>query len=233
MHRACAGKLYKLPWDTRGIQLYTYIPQFHCNPFRHVSQEQIERKNAQFFVLKAGTSQEKGCLSGGPLGGREAGKGRPGKEAGERRRGKGRQRRGRRRRGEREAREGDGKGRRGKGGGEGRQGREAGEGGGEGGRGKRRGKEVGERGGGRRRGKEAGKGGREGAGEGEGKERGRRRGQEPPHVGSQKKPRQKAFAARCEAFCRGVWCGAARLRPDAADVRKKRERSSATALPPP
>ena len=161
MHRACAGKLYKLPWDTHGIQLYTYIPQFHCNPFRHVSQEQIERKNAQFFVLKAGTSQEKGCLSGGPLGGREAGKGRPGKEAGERRRGKGRQRRGRRRRGEREA------------------------------------------------------------------------GARAPHVGSQKKPRQKAFAARCEAFCRGVWCGAARLRPDAADVRKKRERSSATALPPP
>ena len=178
MHRACAGKLYKLPWDTHGIQLYTYIPQFYCNPFRHVSQEQIERKNAQFFVLKAGTSQEKGCLSGGPLGGREAGKGggegrrgreagereaekEVGKEAGERRRGKGRQRRGRRRRGEREA------------------------------------------------------------------------GARAPHVGSQKKPRQKAFAARCEAFCRGVWCGAARLRPDAADVRKKRERSSATALPPP
>lgn len=139
MHRACAGKLYKLPWDTHGIQLYTYIPQFHCNPFRHVSQEQIERKNAQFFVLKAGMSQEKGCLSGGPLGGREAGKGRPGKEAGERRRGKGRQRRGRRRRGEREAGKGQekergkgGKGRRrrrrsGRGAGE----REVGKGGGE------------------------------------------------------------------------------------------------------
>lgn len=166
MHRACAGKLYKLPWDTHGIQLYTYIPQFHCNPFRHVSQEQIERKNAQFFVLKAGTSQEKGCLSGGPLGGREAKK-------------------------------------------------EAMEGG--------RGKEAG----GREAGKGGGEGGREG-GQGKG-----RRGQESPHVGSQKKPRQKAFAARCEAFCRGVWCGAARLRPDAADVRKKRERSSATALPPP
>ena len=184
MHRACAGKLFKLPWDTHGIQLYTYIPQFHCNPFRHVSQEQIERKNAQFFVLKAGTSQEKGCLSGGPLGGREAGKG------------------------------GRGKGGGGKGGREGRQGK---------GRRRRRS--------GRRRGKgDGGKGGREGAGEGGGKGR---RGQEPPHVGSQKKPRQKAFAARCEAFCRGVWCGAARLRPDAADVRKKRERSSATALPPP
>ena len=132
MHRACAGKLFKLPWDTHGIQLYTYIPQFHCNPFRHVSQEQIERKNAQFFVLKAGMSQEKGCLSGGPLGGREAGKGRPGKEAGERRRGKGRQRRGRRRRGEREAGKGGkgreaekevGKGGRGKGGREGRWGK--------------------------------------------------------------------------------------------------------------
>ena len=165
MHRACAGKLFKLPWDTHGIQLYTYIPQFHCNPFRHVSQEQIERKNAQFFVLKAGMSQEKGCLSGGPLGGREAGKG----------------------------------------GRDGRQRREAMEGG--------RGKEAGGRRPGRRGEREAGA--------------------RAPHVGSQKKPRQKAFAARCEAFCRGVWCGAARLRPDAADVRKKRERSSATALPPP
>lgn len=158
MHRACAGKLYKLPWDTHGIQLYTYIPQFHCNPFRHVSQEQIERKNAQFFVLKAG--------KGGK--GREAKKevGKGGREGRRRRRqGRGaggrRQRRGRRRRGEREV------------------------------------------------------------------------GARAPTSGAQKKPRQKAFAARCEAFCRGVWCGAARLRPDAADVRKKRERSSATALPPP
>ena len=217
MHRACAGKLYKLPWDTHGIQLYTYIPQFHCNPFRHVSQEQIERKNAQFFVLKAGTSQEKGCLSGGPLGGREAEKGQE-KERGRRGEGEGKERGGRQGKGRRRRRSGRrrGKGDGGKGGREG-----AGEGEGKGRRGKGR----------RRRGEREAREGRQ--------RRGRRRrgegeaGARAPHVGSQKKPRQKAFAARCEAFCRGVWCGAARLRPDAADVRKKRERSSATALPPP
>ena len=194
MHRACAGKLYKLPWDTHGIQLYTYIPQFHCNPFRHVSQEQIERKNAQFFVLKAGMSQEKGCLSGGPLGGRGAGKG--GREGGQ---GKGRW--------GREAEKGQEK-ERGKGGGE----AEAGEGG--------RGKEAGKGGQGRRQGREAGKGGREGrpwkeaGGRRPGRRPGRRgereAGARAPHVGSPKKAPAKSLCRKMRGFLPGcvVRCGA-------------------------